>query len=151
MSSVLRRPRSHAAVSRRLDQLYPWLYPPLASFPLSVYGSNVSVAAGATVTILSLPAQYSGSLTRLTAFAVSPGAAPPSNWQWTMLIAGRPAAVITMLAFQFGLIRSPGRLPGAGIILKDGEDVQLRFTNNTGAPVVNVEARLDGYQWSVSA
>jgi len=134
----------------RLEFLYPWIYAPLSSFPISLYGTVASVASGATADVITLAARFRGSLTRLTALGFGDAGTytPPSNKTWTVLISGVPTQPITAIPFQFGTITVPSPLPGVGIIIPSGEDFILRFANNTVGAVLRVEARLDGYTWS---
>lgn len=135
-----------------LTLLYPWIYPPRASYPISLANTAVTVNANSTSILVNpstnpnavIGAAYNGVI---TAFGCT--AADLANMQWTILVRGTPVQPINAIQFQYGPFNQPSPIPGAGIFLAAGDDVQINGINVSGAGIASVQARADLYVWRV--
>lgn len=143
---------SPTAPSTDLTRHWPWLFgpgPEAGEYPIVSVNAPVSVAAGATVDLISIQELPRGMRGLVQKFGQT--AADFTNLVWSFLIKAKPTEPIVAIAFQFGQLFQPVDLPGSGVHLRAGDDFVVRVTNTGAAAVAGVRARVDLYWWRDTA
>jgi len=135
-----------------LVRSYPWIFPPQHATPFVLFQAPQTVGAGATATLINLnngtlsivelPRGFYGIVQQFGATATD-----FTNLTFTATIRGVPQNPLIAIPFQFGPLNDPRPLPGAGILLRPGDDFVLQVTNGGVGAVTLVQARMEGYIW----
>jgi len=144
-------PPSTEPPSTDLTRIWPQLYPPGhdgGERARTLVNAPAAVGAGATVNLITVPELSRGIAAVIKAFGQN--AADFTNLVWSFLVKGATVDPITGITFQFGQIFLPVALPGTGVQLNPGDDFVVQVTNTGGAPVANVRARVDLYEYRVT-
>jgi len=134
-----------------LTRVWPQLYPPGkdgGERPRTVASASVNIAAGATVSLITLGELGRGIGAVVKKFGQT--ANDFTNLVWSFIVKGGVVEPISGINFQFGQLFDPVELPGTGVQLGPGDDFIVQVTN-TGAVIVNnVRARVDLYEYRVT-
>lgn len=134
-----------------VTRVWPQLYPPGkdgGERPRTVASASVNVAAGATVSLITLAELGRGIAAVVKKFGQT--ANDFTNLVWSFIVKGGVVEPISGISFQFGQMFLPVDLPGTGVQLLPGDDFVVQV-QNTGAVVVNnVRARVDLYEYRVT-
>ncbi len=130
----------------------PQLYPPgkqSGERPRTVASASVNVAAGATVNLITLPELGRGLAAVVKKFGQT--ANDFTNLTWSFIVKGGVVDPIVGINFQFGQMFLPVDLPGSGVQLGPGDDFIVQVVNTGGVIVNNVRARVDLYEYRMTA